>query len=163
MEWLQILLQWDQAQAPILSASLAALSLTAASFLYAIESRLKTRQASVNSILGSIGKPDAEQICQEHAQECEAEAAQVKTAIKNLINAFYWFIATLIHSLSLDSLIDQDLAQRGLPVIGEIANEAGALMPWLAADVGIFTTLFTCGLWCLLTSGKVVKTIAVKS
>ncbi len=163
MEWQEILLQWDNAQAPILAASLAALSLTAASFLFSIESRLSSElkgslEASL-TVKDSILKSRYLEI----SETRDASINKIKMSIESLVNAFYWFIATLVYSIGIDPIINKDLLESGLSSLVTIAGEAGSIMPWLSADVGIFTTLFACGLLSLLRAGRVIKEVATES
>ena len=161
MDWVQILSEWDKSQNAILVASLAGLSLASSSFLFSLKSGLEQKRRNINQLasddenIRNKFKPDLDSISK--------DIEEIEDAVRNLINAFYFFIAALVLSLGIDPLIDQDLANRGLPIIGDIASEADALLPWLKLDVGSYAILIIGGIIALIRAGRVIKKRVAKA
>jgi len=157
MDWVQILSEWDESQNAILVASLAGLSLATSSFLFSLKSELEQKRRNTIQLSSEGKNIDTE------LKNISDDVEEIKGAVRHLINAFYFFIAALVLSLGIDPLIDQDLGNRGLPIIGDIASEADASLPWLQFDVGSYTLLITGGIIALIRAGMVIKKRVTKA
>ena len=161
MDWVQILSKLDESQTAVLVASLAGLSLAASTFLFSLKSGLEQRRRKIIQLssedeeMATRFKPDLNDI--------NNDIEEIKGGVRHLVNAFYFFIAALVLSLGLDPLIDQDLGNRGLPIIGDITSEADALLPWLGADVASYTILMVGGIIALIRAGYVIKKRVTKA
>jgi len=163
MELLEIFTQWDESQKAILVASLSGLSLTASSFLFSIKSNLAQKAASLKTTLESINDEQGKKYIRKEIASVESDISEILKAIKRLVNAFYFFIVCLIYSLGVDPIIDIDLINRKLPSTESAAIEAGALLPWLAADVAAYSVLLLGGIVSLIRAGHAIKSMASKS